>query len=421
MAEPAQQSPETRRLVDPETGQTVHLVYAFPPQLLQGQEGDDDGISLAELGRRLWRGRWIVAACALLGGLLGAGYSFLLPNVYTATVVALPPSDSGGRGLLSQYAGLAAMSGIQLPTGPASSVDEIMAILESRRLAEPLIERFDLVDYYFPGADEPPPREAVHEAFREDFTAEHSQKTNRITFGYTHQEPESAAAVAGAAADLLGEIFNEIHHSSAEREVAFLEERLARTERDLAAAAEALAAFQRETGAVEIEAQTRATIEAVAEMQGELIAQQVELRALLASQASEDNPRIQLLQERIAAAQDQMRDLLGSERSGEGVLVALGAAPELGIRYLRLLREVKKQEAVHTAVSGQLEAARVNQVRNSEAVTIVDGPGMPEQKSGPRRSRIVALTLLLGAVLGTGLAAVRTRPWHHQPAGSEPV
>lgn len=393
-------SQKIRQVTDQKTGEQLQIVYAIPPALIEGAGGlDEKGVGLADLVQRLWHGKWLIMAGGLLGMAIGVINALSLPNVFTAEVTALPPSNESGTAGIAQYAGLAAMAGVQLPTGPASSVDEIMAILSSRRLAEPLIERFELAKYYFENP-EAIPREDLLDAFSNDFSAKHSAKNNQIIFGYTHEKPTVALAVTQAAAEGLKTVFNQIHQSEARRELAFLGDRLEQAHRDQQSAMESMAVFQRETGAVEIEAQTKATIEAIASLQGELIAQQVELRALLASQVSEGNPRIQLLQERIAAASEQMRSLLGTERVEDGVLVALGTAPELSVQYLGLLREVRKQEAILNAVTTQHQAAEVNVARAGDAVTIVDAAVLPEKKSGPARSYIVVLSTVVGGMLG---------------------
>lgn len=396
-------SPKIHKLVDPDTGQAVHLVYAIPPELIAGKDAGDQGLSLADLLSRLWAGRKLVVITTVLGAILGVSIALLTPNRYTAAATALPPADkSGGAGMLAQYAGLAAAAGIQLPGAPTSSVDAIMAILASRRLHEPLIERFQLRAYYQANT-----RDDALKAFAHDFSARQDKKTNTITIAYTHRDPQMTAEVTNAAADLLREVFNEINQGSALREREFLEDRLKQTEGELLTAAKALAEFQAQKGAIEIESQTKASIEAVARLQGELIAQQIELKALLASAVSVDNPRIQLLQERVNAMTSEMQRLLGASGEGPGVLIGLGSLPELGIAYIEKYRAVKKHETVLVALTAQLEAARINEVRTSEVVTIVDRAYVPERKSGPPRAQICIAATLLGGMLGCALVFLR--------------
>lgn len=397
--------PSNRILRDPATGRDIELVYAIPPQLLgEPTANEPQGVTPAELIARLVAGWRTVAFLTALGAAIGLTIALATPNRYTASATALPPADkSGSSGMLAQYAGLAAAAGIQLPGAPTSSVDAIMAILASRRLHEPLIERFQLRDYYRSTT-----RDDVLRAFAADFTARHEKKTNTITITVTNRDPQRAAEMANAAADLLKSTYNEINQSTATRERLFLESRVKQAEADASAAAQAMAEFQNQRGAVEIESQTKATIEAIAKFQGELIAQQIELKALLASAASPDNPSVQLLQERVKAMTAEMQRLLGSGGDGPGVLIGLGSLPEISIAYIERYRAVKKHEVVLTALTAQLEGARINEVRTGEVVNIVDRAYVPERKSGPARAQISIAATLLGLI--AGCAAVLLLP-----------
>lgn len=392
-------TPSGRTLHDPATGRDVELVYALPPQLLGEAAAPPPGTSPTELLARLLAGWRIVAACVALGAGIGLAIALTTPNRYTATAMALPPADKGGGGnLMAQYAGLAAAAGLSLPSAPSSSVDAVMALLGSRRLHEPLIERFGLRAYYQAAT-----RDDVLRAFAADFVPRLDKKANTISIAVTHRDPQQAADIANAAADLLRTAFNEINQSRAGREREFLEGRLKQTEAELLAAARELAEFQAQKGAIEIESQTKASVEAVARLQGELIGQQIELTALLAAAASPDNPQVQLLQERVKAMTAEMQRLLGTSGDGAGVLIGLGRLPELGIAYLERYRAVKKHEAVLAALTSQLEAARISEVRSSEVVTIVDRAYVPEKKSGPPRAQICIAATMLGGLAGCAL------------------
>ena len=69
---------------------------------------------------------------------------------------------------------------------------------------------------------------------------------------------------------------------------------------------------------------------------------------------------------------------------------------------------MKKFEAVLTALTTQLESARINEVRTSEVVTIVDRAYVPERKSGPARAQICIAATMLGLL--AGCAAVLLLP-----------
>jgi len=394
-----EEEPQRRVLHDQASGQAVEVIYAIPPQLISGigsPLGPD--VIMRNVIKR-WR---IVLTCAALITLLGAMVAISAPNRYTAKATALPPPErEGGAGMLAQYAGIAATAGIQLPGSPASSLDSIMAILASRRLQEPLIKEFNLRERY-----KAKTRDDAISSFAADFDANSDFKTRTITISVTQDDAERAAQIANAAADSLSAIYNEINQSAAARERKFLEERVRKSEVDSAIAGRALAEFQSKSGAVEIESQARVTIETVASLQGQLMAQQIELRALLASAASLDNPRIIMLQNTMNATNAEIKRLVGINGEKDSVFIGLASLPELSVEYLERFREVKKQEAVFAALTTQLEAARIAEIRIGEIITIVDRAYAPERKSGPPRAQIIFASLIAGLIAGVGLVSL---------------
>jgi uncharacterized protein involved in exopolysaccharide biosynthesis len=416
-------SGNSRTLLDPTTGREVIVVYAMPAELCAQPESSvaDVGIDPWQLLLRIWHGRWLVAGCTLLAALIGVAVALSKPNQYTASVTALPPAEKGG-GLgakLGQYADLAAMAGVAMPGGGGGSVDEILAILDSRDLAMRLAREFALADYYQSETDDDLIRDV-----RKDFSARHDKKANRVTITCTHQQPATAAAIANRAVEELQDRFNGIKQGSSKRERAFLESRLQIADKELSVAQERLAAFQRQHHTIEIQSQTKATVEALSKLQGELIAQQVELRARLATQASPDNPAVQLLQQRVEEMTKAITNLAGSgpvdgEGKDPGVLLGLGALPELGIQYVGLFREVKKGEAMVTTLTAQVEAARIAEVRDAEVITIIDRAVPPQRKSGPPRAQVCIAAILLGALVG--MALVLLAPVLAQLRQNQPV
>lgn len=407
MAERELTTSNSRTLLDPATGREVIVVYAMPAELCAqpGSGPGDAGVDPWVLLQRIWRKRWLVVACTMLSAMVGLAMALAKPNLYTASVTALPPAEkSGGLGAkLGQYADLAAMAGMTLPGGSGGSVDEILAILDSRDLAMRLAKEFSLAEYYESKTDDD-----LIKSVRQDFSARHDKKANRVTITCIHQVPATAAAIANRAVEELQDRFNGIKQGSSKRERAFLESRLQLTDRELSVAQERLAAFQRQHHTIEIQSQTKATVEALSKLQGELIAQQVELRARLATQANPDNPAVQLLQRRVEEMTKAINSLAGSgpldsDGKDSGVLLGLGALPELGIQYVGLFREVKKGEAMVATLTAQVEAARIAEVRDAEVITIIDRAVPPQRKSGPARAQIFLAATMVGALAGIAL------------------
>ncbi len=125
------------------------------------QAPNTDEITLKELllkikdwWRYLWSKKWKIIPIGLLGGVLGLGLSLISKPTYTATTTFV--LESGDKGGVGAYAGIAAMVGIDLgSSGGIFQGDNIIELYKSRTMIEktlysldspglqrPLIERF---------------------------------------------------------------------------------------------------------------------------------------------------------------------------------------------------------------------------------------------------------------------------------------
>src|SRR5262249_39127465 len=75
--------------------------------------------------------------------------------------------------------------------------------------------------------------------------------------------------------------------------------------------------------------------------------------------------------------------------------------------YDRLLRAVTMQQQVYSSLAQAFEQARIDEVRNTPVLTLVDPPNLPAE---PDRRWLLAkalLAALLGAMIGALVALVR--------------
>ncbi|MCJ8208568.1 Wzz/FepE/Etk N-terminal domain-containing protein [Mucilaginibacter sp. RS28] len=116
---------------------------------INGVENSDNNskeeITLRALILKLheWRnylfGKWrYILIFSLLGAAIGFTYAFFQKPVYTATTTFVLEASESGNGLMSQYAGLASMAGIDLGDrgGGIFSGDNIIELYKSRKMLE---------------------------------------------------------------------------------------------------------------------------------------------------------------------------------------------------------------------------------------------------------------------------------------------
>lgn len=105
-----------------------------------------EGINFVNLFVVVWKRKWMIAAIAAVFAAGSLVLGFLIPPTNTSTTT-LMPITADQNSMMSQYASLASMVGINLPAigGTSTPSQKIIAILKSRTLCEQVIRELDLV------------------------------------------------------------------------------------------------------------------------------------------------------------------------------------------------------------------------------------------------------------------------------------
>ena len=357
-------------------------------------------ISLLDMAIVIAKHKKYVLGLPLLAAVLAAGLSLLLPNVYTAESKILPPqqSQSTASAMLGQLGlgGLAGAGGAAM--GLKNSNDVYVAMLKSRTVADNLVERFKL--------------KTVYETSTQSDARKTLQGNSRISAGkdglitveFDDEDPRRAAEIANAYVDELYKLTQTLAVTEASQRRLFYEKQLELTKNKLAQAEVDLQRTQETTGLIKIDEQAKAIISAVASLRGQIAAKEVQLGAMRAF-ATESNPEYIVAQKELAGLRAQLARLEKSTRSGPGdIFVATGDVPEVGLEYVRKLRDVKYFETMFEILAKQYEIAKADEARDSSTIQVLDKAMVPERKSAPVRSRIVLFTALIVGFLALVLA-----------------
>ncbi len=372
----------------------------------------DDEVNLLDYWRVLTKRKWLILGVTFISAFVTGFYCyFIATKIYQSRASILAPKESsdGGMGLAAALAGSGAgqfLAGL-IPTG-GTNRDAFVAILKSRTMAEELVDRFKLKEYYNATFKE----QAIRTL--ENVTDIAVSKEGVISVTIEDKDPKLAADIANAYVSQLDRLFVKMGTTEGSRQRAFIADRLEKTEKALREAEDALRRFQEENKAVVLTEQSRGAIDATAKVRGEIAAAEVQLEAMR-SYATEDNPNViqqrklvQELKRQLAQMQYAKLDLPAeSGGSGQGrqeFHVPFGKIPELGMELIRLTREVKVQEAVFTLLTQQFEQAKLQEAKDTPTVQILDRAVPAEQKSRPRTVMSMALSGMLSLFVTVFLA-----------------
>jgi capsule polysaccharide export protein KpsE/RkpR len=349
----------------------------------------------------LWEHRRLLGRATFYALCGSALLAFLIPVRYQATTQLMPPGSQSGSGVAMFAAmtartdnGLGAVAGDML--GMKSSGALFIGILRSRTVEDRLIERFNLKKVYSVRLEADAWRKLA-----ENTSIAEDRKSGIITITVTDRDARRSAAIARTYVEELDRLVAELSTSSARRERVFLEERLKAVKLDLDQAAQEFSQFSSRSGAIDIKEQGRAMVDAVATLQGSLIAAQSELSGL-EQIYTENNVRVRALRARIGELKQQLVKFGGSEVdsvAGGGVksmYPSIRKLPILGVTYSDLNRRTRIQEVVFETLTQQYELAKVQEAKETPIVKVLDPAIVPERKSFPARTTIVYLCTFFG-------------------------
>ena len=337
--------------------------------------------------RLLWERRRFLGCVAAAGLLFSVVVALLIPNSYRSVARLMPPDNESSSGLamvaaaLSGQAGLGGISGDLL--GLKSTSDLFVGILGSRRVADTLIQKFNLQKVYGDRRMEDTRKDLADHT---ETTVDH--KSQIVTIKVSDNDPHRAAAIAQAYVEELNRLVAEVSTSSARRERIFLEGRLQAVKQDLEAAEKESSQFASKNMVLGIKEQGKAMLDAAPTPQGQLIATRSEAgSAELESQLNKIGGKGESTSSENPARNDPLYP-------------SIKKPPLLGVTYAEFRLKTKVQEALFETLTQKYELAKVQEAKEIPSVKVLDPPNLPDKKSFPPRPLIVVLVTALAFSCG---------------------
>jgi uncharacterized protein involved in exopolysaccharide biosynthesis len=350
--------------------------------------------------RAVLRRKGLVLLCAVAGFAAGVFLALASKPSYTAKAVFLPPNSPSSNsalliGQLGQLAGLGASSG---SLGGLKDPGAIyVGILESRTVADDMIQQFDLQKVY----------RTKKLSGTEKALAGHTKfvpgKDTLITISVDDHDPQRAAAMANAYLKELSKQNDRLALTEAGQRRIFFEKQLEQEKDRLADAEVELTRTEQKTGLIHPQGQAQVQIAAIAQTQAEISNREIQLAAL-SERATSENPETVRLNSELASLRDQLRRLENTNVKGNpgDPMVPTAKVPELALEYIRKDRDVKYHEALYMLLLRQFESAKLDESRAAPLVQVVDDAVIPDQKSWPPRTIFALLFCFLGLCGGIG-------------------
>jgi len=377
----------------------------------------EEEISLLDIIIVIVQNRRLILKIAAYTVVIGVIVSLLLPIRYTATTSILPPqqTSSAGSALMAQLSGLSSVASLAGGSlGLKNPNDLQVAMLKSRTVEDAMLDRFHLVELF-----EVKQRSDARKKLENVVDIDNGAKDGLIRISVTDRNPQRAAEMANGYVEEFKRLSAHLAVTEASQRRLFFEQQLAQAKDNLANAEEDLKKTGQKTGLIQLDSQTRATIELVAELRGEIAAKEVQINAMR-SFATGENPDLQMAEQQLAGLRSQEQKMGANSEGATNALIPKGNAQEVGIEYIRKLRDVKYFETIFDLLARQYEMAKVDEARQGAVVQIVDRAIVPDRKSSPQRTLIVLGAAAFGLFFGVvwafareGLTRLSNNPAEH--------
>jgi uncharacterized protein involved in exopolysaccharide biosynthesis len=302
---------------------------------------------------------------SVLAGAACFGASYLIPPTFTSeTSFLVPQQSSSATG--AALATLSALSGLSGGGGAnRNTSDQYAALLQSRWIADRLIDRFNLMQVYAVKY-----RFEARRALEANTRITPGKRDGLIAIAFDDTSPQRAAEMASAYIEELRLLTDKLALTEAQQRRAFFDREVERTRARLSTAQRALQAsgFDERT----LRAEPRSTADVYARARAELTAADIRLAALRRS-LTDSAPEVQQQQAVMQALREQLKH---AEQA---------IAPSDNTAYLDRYRDFKYEEGVLEFLTRQQEGARLDESREGSPVQVVDPAAIPEWKSKPKR------------------------------------
>ncbi|MCB9883187.1 MAG: hypothetical protein H6834_15470 [Planctomycetes bacterium] len=224
-----------------------------------------------------------------------------------------------------------------------------------------------------------------------------------VTVTVTHTDPPMAARLANAFREVMDGLSAQVNRRGVDKLERYLVNVSQRVQTQLLELEAILARETAEEGLIDVDTQTRATIDLDVSLRKKLNEARLRLDELLVGN-QESSWVVRAQREEIRSIEERMSELNTAGERGESVGFQI---PEKRRRYEQLNREVQYRRKMYELVMGQLDIVRLRKEQPQSSIVPLDDAEVPSHPIGPNRKALVIAAGIGGLVLGSLVALGR--------------
>ncbi len=354
----------------------------------------------------IYKNRKTIIIITLITFILSVGFSLIVPLYYRGVSTIMPPLEDEGFSNIASLVSDLPLKALGLGSSPTTGAETFMAILKSRTLMTAAADSFDLMQRYKKKNIEltlKKLRNHIGINLDDEGTITLFAEAGTCWFPSAESKEEAriiARNMANFFIEQLDQINRRMRSERGRNSRIFIEKRYLQAIDELKSAEKALKDFHETHGLIYLPEQTTATIETGAEIKAQVIAKEIEMTLLRQSvgPGHAEYKKAKLAYEILNRKYEQFKTSHGDKN---GIFIPFENIPELGMRYLQLYREVKLQEKLLEFILPQLEQAKIEEMKNTPSLQILDKAVKPIRKHRPKRAMIVIFFTFLSWLISS--------------------
>lgn len=345
--------------------------------------------------------RWFLFFFILIITVSITSYALLAPKWYKSTASVLPAEKtdflSAITGVSSLIKNFSPSRGLSSLTGPTET-DKYIAILKSASVINDVIKTFnikkvyDLEDAY---------GEKIYKRLMSNLEIEVQEEGN-LTISVYDKNPKRAAEIANFMVSKLNEISTKLSSANANANRVFIEKRYIQNKQDITDLENQMKDFQKKYGVTAVPEQIEATLKSMSEVYVDLYKKEIQYNILQQSMGK-DHPLTKNAKIEMEELSKKIKKLNeGNDKSEQDIklLIPMKLAPDLANKYLKIYQELKIQYSILEFVTPLYEQAKIEEVRNTPTVLVLDEAFPADHKAKPKAMIYAAVSFTSSIVLG---------------------
>lgn len=339
----------------------------------------------------LYRYKWFIIITVIIASSASVFFSLRMPNWYSATVNTVPSQSQGGifDNMMGGLSSALKEFGMTKLGGQSGESYDFIVLMQSRTLKDSLIDKFNLADEYeIPDSM----RSKIYSALEDNIEITYEKEGN-YTVTILSKNRHKAVDMVYYFINVVNWLAQKVAHEDASMNRKYLEDRIIQTDSLIVAISDSLSKFSKKNLLFSVEEQAKASSTAYADLKSELIKQET-IYEMYKNRFGQNDAFTKTMGELVNSLRSKLDDAI--KLPGFSGNFSMENAAGVGIEFVRLSAEYETFTKVKSLLMPMLEEARLEEIRKTQSLIVVDSPILADKKVKPKRSLIV-----LGFVFGT--------------------